>query len=89
MKRGWHAAYCISPICESLLPGWDVTYPVRAVRVSAPGYATADSEVGIFTHYESNEITGELAGAYLKVAQLKLHPLIGPAANNAIPLKPR
>jgi uncharacterized protein (DUF433 family) len=29
-KRGWHAAYCIGPVCESLLPGWDVTYPVGA-----------------------------------------------------------
>lgn len=88
-KRGWHAAYCIGPICESLLPGWDMTYPGRAIRVSAPGYATADFAVSIFTHYGTNEVTGELAGAYLKVAQLKLHPLGDPPANKPMQPTPR
>ena len=51
-KRGWHAAYCIGPIRESLWPGWDVTYPGRVVRISAPGYSTMDLVVS--THAKTN-----------------------------------
>lgn len=74
-KRGWHAAYCIGPVCESLLPGWDVTYPGRCIQVSAPGYATADFRVGAFARDGTNAVTGELAGAWLKAAPLELHAL--------------
>jgi len=81
-KRGWHAAYCIGPICESLLPGWDMTYPGRAIRVSAPGYVTADFTVSTFAPDGSNGVTGELAGAYLKVAHLELYPLGDPPPAN-------
>ena len=85
-KRGWHAAYCIGPICESLLPSWDVTYPRRFIHVSAPGYAAADFAVGIAG---TNEVTGKLDGAYLKVAQLKLYPLGDPSANKPMQPTPR
>jgi hypothetical protein len=66
-----------------------MTYPGRVIRVSAPGYATTDFAVGIFGHYGSNEVTGELAGAYLKAAQLKLYPLGDPSANKPMQLTPR
>ena len=65
-KRGWHAAYCIGPICESLLPGWDVTYPGRSIQVSAPGYATADFRVSAFARGGTNAVAGDLAGAWLR-----------------------
>ena len=73
-KRGWHAAYCIGPVCESLLPRWDVTYPGRSIQVSAPGYATADFRVGAFARDGTNAVAGDLAGAWLKVAPLELIP---------------
>ncbi len=76
-KRGWHGAYCIGPICESLLPGWDMTYPGRTIRVSAPGYATADFSISIFSH-DGTRSAVDLDGAYLKVTQLELHPLSHP-----------
>ena len=74
-KRGWHAAYCIGPVCESLLPGRDVTYPGRCIRVSAPGYATADFRVGAFARDGTNAVAGDLAGAWLHAAPLELLPL--------------
>jgi len=74
-KRGWHAAYCVGPVCESLLPGWDVTYPGRRIQVSAPGYATADFRVSAFARDGSNAVAGDLAGAWLKAAPLELIPL--------------
>jgi hypothetical protein len=79
-KRGWHAAYCIGPVSESLLPGWDVTYPSRSIRVSAPGYAAADFRVSAFARDGTNTVAGELAGAWLKATPLELLPLrSGPA----------
>ncbi len=30
-KHGWHAVCCIGPVCESQLPGWDVTCPGRSI----------------------------------------------------------
>ena len=74
-KRGWHAAYCIGPVCEPLLPGWDVTYPGRSIQVSAPGYATADFRVSAFARDGTNAVAGDLAGAWLKAAPLELLPL--------------
>ncbi len=74
-KRGWHAAYCIGPVCESLLPGWDVTYPGRSIQVSAPGYATVDFRVSAFVRDGTNAVAGDLAGAWLKAAPLELLPL--------------
>jgi hypothetical protein len=74
-KRGWHAAYCIGPVCESLLPGWDVSYPGRCIQVSAPGYATADFTVSAFARDGTNAVAGDLAGAWLKAAPLELHAL--------------
>lgn len=38
---GWHGAFFIGPICESLLPGFDMPSPTRTIVVSAQGYRTA------------------------------------------------
>jgi hypothetical protein len=35
---GWHGAYLVGPICQSILPGWDATIPARTIRVQATGY---------------------------------------------------
>ena len=35
---GWHGVYVISPVSMSLLPGFDLPYPGRPIRISAVGY---------------------------------------------------
>ena len=71
-RRGWHAAYQVSPICQSLLPGWDLAYPGREIRVSASGYLTKEFSITAFPGGRDHEVTGEMAGAYLKAGQLEL-----------------
>jgi len=71
-RRGWHAAYLIGPICESILPGLDVTNPGREIRLSAPGYVTRHITVGAFPQVRDDGVTGQPVGAYLSVGQLDL-----------------
>ena len=70
--RGWHGAYCVGPICLSLLPGWDVTYPGRKIQVSAPGYRTASFTIEAWVPPDGSKIAAEIAGAYLHTGQLQL-----------------
>jgi hypothetical protein len=37
---GWHGAFFIGPICESLLPGFDMPSHKRTIVVTAEGYRT-------------------------------------------------
>jgi len=64
-RRGWHAVYLVSPICESLLPGFDMAYPGREIQVSVPGYVTTNFGVS----------TNLISGAYLHAGQLLLTPV--------------
>ncbi len=73
-RRGWHAAYLIGPDSLSVLPAWDITAPVRQVRISAPGYMTADFSVGTFPDGSSHHAVAEVAGAYLRAGRLELVP---------------
>ncbi len=73
-RRGWHAAYLIGPDSVSILPTWDITAPVRQVRVSAPGYVTMDFSVGTFPAGSDHHAAGEVAGVYLKAAKLEIVP---------------
>lgn len=77
-KRGWHGAYCIGPICLSLLPGWDVTEPLRQVSISAPGYETTLLSVGLAHGETDANVPAVVAGAYLKADRLELMPFCPP-----------
>jgi hypothetical protein len=74
-RLGWHAAYLVSPICESLLPGFDVAPPDREIRVSAPGYLTTEFGVSPFAGGDGHAMTGVIAGAYLKAGQFPITPV--------------
>lgn len=73
-KRGWHGAYCIGPICLSLLPGWDVTWPLREISISAPGYETTLLSIGPAHGEPGAQVPAVVAGAYLKAERLELMP---------------
>jgi hypothetical protein len=60
---------------ESLLPGWEVTYPGRCMQVSAPGYATVDFRVSAFARGGNSAVAEDPASAPLKAAPLELLPL--------------
>lgn len=64
---GWHGAYLIGPISESLLPGWDITFPGTAVDVAADGYQNE--------HFWIVDEDAPREGPYLKAGDLRLSPL--------------
>ena len=61
--RGWHGAYVVDPICLSALPGWDVTFPGREVRVTAPGFLPT-----------AIIVSSEPRGSYVEAGSLRLTP---------------
>lgn len=74
--RGWHGAYFVGPITLSLLPDWDMTYPGRGLRVSAPGYAATSFVIDAYPRTNSPAVAAKLVGAYLHAGQLRLVPCI-------------
>lgn len=80
---GWHGAYVIGPICLSLFPGWDVTFPGTAIDVTATGYQKEGFRIGAM--YSPGG--PYLKGGYLRAGDLFLEP-IG-METNALPTKPR
>jgi len=67
---GWHGAYFIGVISQSMLPGFDMTPSFRDIHVFAPGYRSADFRV-----------CAQIVGAFLEARQLQLVPATSPSAD--------
>ena len=84
-RYGWHGAYFIGVISQSMLPGWDVTRPVRGICVSTPGYQTTTLTVATSPGSDTGQVRAEVVGAYLLAGKISLVPVTNFTSGGEMP----